>query len=180
MDALTCIETRRSVRKYTGESVPHEVLEEIVKETSYAPSWKNTQTIRYTVVEDRAVIDAIAEEAVLGFTFNTKTIHRCTALVIQSCVKGVSGFEPDGSYSTSKEDRWEMYDAGISAQTFCLAAHAKGVGSVILGVIDDAKIAELAHLPEGEQVTALIAIGYPEKQSSPPPRKEVSELLRFL
>ncbi len=180
MTALECIEKRRSVRKYKEEAIPHETIEAIIKETAFAPSWKNTQVVRYTVVEDRDVINAIADSAVLGFTFNTKTIKRCAALVVQTVVKGISGFEPDGTPSTSKGDGWEMYDAGISAQTFCLAAHAYGVGSVIMGVIDDAKISELAKLPEGETVTALIPIGYPERESSAPPRKGVDELLRFV
>lgn len=180
MEALECIETRRSVRKYTDQPIPREVMETIVKEASFSPSWKNTQVVRYTVVENQEIKDTIADTAVLGFTFNAKTIHRCAALVVQSVVTGIAGFEPDGSYSTPEEDGWEMYDAGISAQTFCLAAHTQGVGSVILGVIDNAKIGALIHLPEGERVTALIAVGYPEKTSSAPPRKGTDELLRFV
>jgi butyrate kinase len=37
-----------------------------------------------------------------------------------------SGYERDGSFSTSKGEGWEMFDAGIATQTFCLAAHEKG------------------------------------------------------
>lgn len=36
-----------------------------------------------------------------------------------------------------------MFDAGIAAQTFCLAAHEKGIGTVILGVFDDKKLRKL-------------------------------------
>ena len=79
MELEQAILERRSVRKFTAEPIPHETMEQIVRLASYAPSWKNTQTVRYTVVEDRALLDRVAEECVLGFTFNARTIHRCTA-----------------------------------------------------------------------------------------------------
>ena len=62
MDAIECIKTRRSVRKFTDEMVPAETVREIVELASYAPSWKNTQVIRYTLVEDADVIARIAAE----------------------------------------------------------------------------------------------------------------------
>ena len=64
METVQCIKERRSVRKFTDEKVPQEVVKEIVELASYAPSWKNTQTIRYMLVEDRAIIDKIAAEGV--------------------------------------------------------------------------------------------------------------------
>lgn len=180
MEALQCIETRRSIRKFKQTAVSHEVMEAIVKEASYAPSWKNTQVTRYVVVEDPAVKAKIANEAVLGFSFNTGTIENAAALVVVTMVHGRSGYEKDGSFSTSKEDRWEVFDAGIATQTFCLAAHDKGVGSVIMGIFDEEKVAELIQLEEGRKVAALISVGYPDEEPVVPKRKEVEELVRFV
>ena len=179
MEAMECIKTRRSCRKFQDEAVAHEVLEEVVGAAAYAPSWKNTQITRYIVVEDRDKIQKIANDCVLGFEYNTKTISRCPALVVVTMVKNRSGYEKDGSYTTSKEDRWEMFDAGIATQTFCLAAHEKGLGSVIMGIFDEDKIAEVIAIPENQKVAALVAIGYPAFQPEAPQRKEVSELLSF-
>lgn len=179
METLACIRTRRSCRKFTEEPVTHEVLEEIVGVAAYAPSWKNTQITRYIVVEDRKKLERIASDCVLGFEYNTKTIMGSPALVVITIVKNRSGFERDGSYSTSKGDHWEMFDAGIAAQTFCLAAHEKGLGTVILGVFDEEKIAEVITVPEGQQIAALVAIGYPAEQPEAPKRKAVSELLSY-
>lgn len=180
MEALECIKSRRSIRKFTEEKIPHDVLEEIVGVAAYAPSWKNTQITRYLVVEDEAKKAAIAADAVLGFEYNTKTISRAAALVVVTMVKNRSGFEKDGSYTTSKGDRWEMFDAGIATQTFCLAAHEKGIGSVILGIFDEAKIAEIIDIPEGQQIAALVAIGYPAISPDAPARKETADLLTFI
>jgi len=179
MDALTCIETRRSIRKYEDKPVPHEVIEAIVKEASYAPSWKNSQVVRYVVVESPELKAKIANDAVLGFTYNTGTIEHAAALVVVTMIHGRSGYEKDGSATTSKEDRWEVFDAGIATQTFCLAAHEKGIGSVIMGIFDENKVGELIHLEEGRRVAALIAIGYPAETPDAPRRKAVEELVRF-
>ena len=181
MEIDTCIKNRRTVRKYSDQDISPSVLEEIVDLARFSPSWKNTQVVRYHVVKNPAVKEQIAQNCVLGFEFNAKTIMRCNALVIVCVVTGVSGYEKDRSYSTPQEDRWEMFDAGIANQTFCLAAYSKGVGSVILGVFDDKLLRQYVSIPENERVTNLIALGYPlEGAKSAPPRKEVSELLDIM
>ncbi|MFR7990329.1 MAG: nitroreductase family protein [Anaerovoracaceae bacterium] len=181
MEAIKCIKERRSIRKFKTDKVDRDTIGEIVSAASYAPSWKNTQITRYVVVEDESVKKKIAEECVLGFTYNTKTILNAPQLVVVSYVTGRSGFEKDGTYTTSKEDRWENFDTGVAVQTFCLAAHDKGVGTVILGIFDDEKIARAVSLMEGEKVAALIAMGYPEGEApAAPKRKAAEELVSYI
>ena len=175
MEALQCIKTRRSVRKYSDQPVTREVLDAVFDAVTYAPSWKNTQSVRYTVVDSAELKAKIAEEAVLGFALNQKTISRCPVLLIQSTVNSISGHSPDGSVDTSKGDTWAMYDAGISAQTLCLAAKDMGLGTVIMGVFDEDILAKLIGLPEGQTVTGMIAIGYPAGENKMPPRKPASD-----
>ena len=175
------IRTRRSTRKYAEQEISNEVLAEIVDLARFSPSWKNTQVVRYHVIKNAQIKQDIAENCVLNFDFNAKTIVRCPALVVVSVVTGISGYEPDGSFSTPQGDRWEMFDSGIANQTFCLAAHSKGVGSVILGVFDEEKIRQYVSIPSNERVTNLIALGYPlAPAKSAPPRKDVCELLNIV
>ena len=180
MEALECIKTRRSVRKYSDQPVTQEVLDKIFEAVTYAPSWKNTQSVRYTVVTDKETLARIVDEAVLGFALNQKTIGRCPALLIQSTVNQTSGRSPDGTVDTSKGDTWNMYDAGISAQTLCLAAREYGLGTVIMGVFDEAKLAPIINLPDNQTVTGMIAIGYPAGDNKMPPRKPASEIVTYL
>ena len=172
-----CILTRRSIRKYTDEKISKKQLEEIVALAAYAPSWKNTQVTKYCGVLDSDIKAKIADECVLGFEFNQKIINRAAALVAVIYKHGISGYDQNGEPSTSKGDKWEVFDAGIATQTFVLGAHDLGYGTVILGVFDDRKVAEVLELPEDEVVAALVAIGFAEKTPGAPPRKEVSELL---
>jgi nitroreductase len=43
MDAIHCIESRRSIRKFKPEPVPKEILTEILRTARWSPSYKNTQ-----------------------------------------------------------------------------------------------------------------------------------------
>ncbi|MCI8608286.1 MAG: nitroreductase [Firmicutes bacterium] len=181
MDLVTGIKERRSIRKFQDKKVPHEIIEEIVNVAAFAPSWKNTQIARYIVVEDPEKIAAIAtDDCTLGFSYNVKTMAHAPALVILTVVNGRSGYEKDGSFTTPKGDRWEMFDAGIAAQTFCLAAHEKGIGTVIMGIFDENRVAGIVDIPEGQQIAAIIPMGYPEGDVSAPPRKDASQLLTFV
>lgn len=177
MNAKECLETRRSIRKYKEDSIPVDILYEIVETAKYAPSWKNTQIARYHVVTNPVLKEKIAKECVCDFTFNTKTLLQAPAIVIVSYVTKRCGYERDGSFTTSKGDRWEMFNAGIATQTFCLAAHEKGVGTCIMGIFDDAKIADVLNLPEDQLVGAVISAGYPAETLEAPARKGADVIL---
>ena len=43
MDAIDCINTRKSIRKFTSDSVPQEVLTEVISIAQRSPSYKNSQ-----------------------------------------------------------------------------------------------------------------------------------------
>lgn len=180
MEALDLIKSRRSVRKFTDEPISHDIMNEIIDAARFSPSWKNTQIARYTVIENKDIMKKIAEDCVLGFEFNTKTLSRATAIVVVSYITKRCGYERDGSFSTSKEDRWEMFDAGIATQTFCLAAHDKGIGTCIIGIFDEDAIAKEINLPENQKVGCVIAMGHPVFAPDAPPRKEVEDLVKYL
>lgn len=179
MEFSECVRGRRSVRKFKKEKVEHSVFEKIVEDASCAPSWKNTQIARYIVIEDESLKNEIAENCVMGFQFNANTIQNAPALVVVTYICGRSGYERDGSYSTSKGDHWEVFDAGIATQTFCLSAYSHGVGTVIMGIFDEEKVAKAAGIPEGQRVAAIITAGYPDEQPAMPKRKTADELLSF-
>lgn len=114
MNTIDCIKSRRSVRKFTEEKVPHEVLEQLVELSRWAPSWKNTQIARYVAVEDEALKNRIAEEATIPW--NEGIIKGAPVLMVMTYVEKRCGYERDGSFSTSKGDRWQNFDCGIAAQ----------------------------------------------------------------
>lgn len=178
MNAKDCILGRRSIRKFQPEPVSHDVLEEVVELASFAPSWKHTQITRYIAVEGD-LKNRIAEEGTTIYPGNGSIIAQAPMLIAVTIVKNRSGYERDGSYSTARKDGWQMFDAGIASQTFCLAAHEKGLGTVIMGLFDQDTVASLLSIPEDQELVALIPIGYPAETPTAPRRKAVSDLLTY-
>ena len=177
MNTIECINTRRSIRRFTEEPVSNDTMTKIIEAAAMAPSWKNTQITRYIVVEDKEIKEKIAAEATNDF--NAATIRSAAAVVAVTVVKKRCGYERDGSFSTVKGDSWQMFDAGVASQTFCLAAHEYGIGSVIMGIFDYDKVAAMLEVPEEQEMVALISIGHPAETPEPPKRKTVEDLLKY-
>ena len=177
MNVTECLKTRRSIRKYKSDKVDHSVIDSVVSLASYSPSWKNTQITRYIAIEDPSLQNEIADR----FTpdYNSKIIRQAPVLMAVTFKKGRCGYERDGSFTTRKGDRWQMFDVGVACQTFCLAAWDKGLGTVIMGVFDEDGIAGLLGIPEDQELGALITLGYPDIEPDAPKRKAVEELLQY-
>lgn len=178
MTAKECIKGRRSIRRFKDQPIDHALLSEIIETASYAPSWKHTQITRYIAVSGE-LKNKIADECTSAYPRNGEIIAQAPMLIVVTYIKGRSGFERDGSYSTVKEGSWQMFDAGVASQSFCLAAYEQGIGSVIMGIFDEAKAASLLELPEEREIVALIPIGYPDEEPVAPKRKPVEDLLLF-
>lgn len=177
MTANECIRGRRSIRKFTDQPVSHELLAQIVETASYSPSWKHTQIVRYIAVEGEK--KAALAKCTSLFPGNGAIMENAPMVIAVTIIKGRSGYERDGSFSTPKGDRWQMYDAGVASEAFCLAAYEQGLGTVIMGLFDEEEASKLLELPEGRELVALIPIGYAAESPEAPRRKTVEELLSY-
>ncbi len=179
MTAKECIMTRRSIRQFSNKPVDEAVLRDIIETASFAPSWKNTQITRYVAIKGE-LKDKIATECCALHANNGRIIGDAAMLIAITIIKGRCGYERDGSFTTKKGASWQMFDAGIASQSFCLAAHEQGLGTVIMGIFDEDKVAELIDMPEEREMVALIALGYPNEEPVAPKRKTVDDLLTIM
>lgn len=177
METMKAIYERRSIRSYQDRPVSRDTIETVLSAALMAPSWKNTQTANYLVASTPEMIEKIRD---CMPPFNANTLSTAPVVIIMTTKKGRSGFERDGSYSTAKEDRWEMFDAGIACQTLCLAAWEQGLGTCIMGIYDEEKLPALLNLPEDQYVTAVIPMGYPAQSPSAPKRKTLEEKVHYV
>lgn len=67
-EAMNNLLTRRSVRKYTGQQVPDDLLDSILEAGLYAPTGMNTQNIYMVAVRDKETRDQLMRmnAAVMG------------------------------------------------------------------------------------------------------------------
>ncbi len=181
MSTLDFIKERKSIRKYKNALINKSDIETIIDAVRFAPSWANTQTARYTIVQDKVIIKKICESGVNNFAYNMNTLVNATNVAVLSYVQGKSGkLKGSDEFATNKENSWEIFDAGISCQTFCLAANAIGIGTCIMGIINDIEIAKIINLPQNETVAALIVFGIPDESPEKKPRLAADEIHRII
>lgn len=177
MTAKECIKGRRSIRQFTDQPVSHELIAELVETASFSPSWKNTQIVRYIAVEGET--KQKLAQCTSAYANNGRIMENAPMVIAICMITGRCGYERDGSFSTVKGAGWQMYDAGVASQSFCLAAHEAGLGTVIMGIFDVEDASKVLDIPEGMELVSLIPIGYPAETPVAPKRKTVEDLLSF-
>lgn len=170
---MDLVKTRRSIRKYEDRDVPPATLDTVLEAVRWAPSWANTQCWELVVVRDRSIRQQLQS------TLPPKGNPAAGAMVQAPVVLALCGrLKSSGYYkeqASTKFGDWFMFDLGIACQTICLAAHALGLGTVVVGLFDHDKAKAILKVPEGCELVAMIPLGFPAKISSAPHRREIAE-----
>ena len=158
MEILNGILTRRSIRKYTDESIPREKMEEIIRYGMFAPSACNCQPWHFVLLNDRELFMKIEE-----FQPHTKMLkHAQWGIVV--CGDDRLAHTPD---------YWPV-DCAAVTQNILLAAHGMGYGAVWLGIFPRrervAAMKDLLDLPPHVHAFSIISVGYPDQQVPQPER----------
>ena len=181
METLQSIINRRSVRKYSEQKIERSTIKEIFETARFAPSWKNCQSFRCHILDDMQKKETFAMECTYEGEHNKNIICGCSSLIVLTYKKGLSGAHSDEEFLKNENIDWEIFDAGIAAQTICLTAFELGIGSVILGIFKKEKVKEFCNIPDDEDVAALIPLGYPKyKKERDVPRKDAEEFFSFI
>jgi nitroreductase len=150
-----------SERAYTTTPVTDEQLDLILKCGIKAPSGRNIQPWKFTVIKDEATMKEIINDVVPG-----------NVLVIVSGIESDSGTTPD-------------FDCGLATESMFVAAHSLGLGARIYGSptgnINSKK--ELFQIPSGYKVVMVLRIGNVDKSvdavSAATPRKKFEEVVNY-
>ena len=156
MDALESILTRRSVREYTGQPVPEALLHELLAAAMQAPSAGNQQPWHFVILTSHSQMEALADVLPYG------QMLRTAPAAIAICAN------PEGI----RHPAFWVQDCSAATQNLLLAAHARGLGAVWLGVYPlEVRVADLKRILElpGQAVPlCVVAIGYPLVSPGPP------------
>lgn len=177
MELKSVVNNRRSIRKYKTDKVERTLIDECIACAIEAPSWKNSQTARYYVVESDEMLKAFKEDVLPEF--NANNVKDAPVLIVTTFVKNRAGFERDGSETNEVGQGWGFYDLGLHNMNFCLKATELGLGTLIMGIRDEAKIRELLHVDENEIIVAVIGVGYPDIEPAMPKRKAVEDIAKY-
>ncbi len=176
MDLMETIKKRRSIRKYKPDPVSPETLQIVLEAVRWAPSWANTQCCEVIVVKDPKVKSELATALSSGNPAFSSMTDAPLVLVICG-IREISGYYK-GQPRTGKGD-WLMFDTGLAMQNLCLAAHALGLGTVVVGSFNHQRVAEILGVPQNIEVVAITPLGYPAAEGVTPKRKDISELVHY-
>lgn len=153
VDVLDAMGRRRSVRNYTGEPVPDELLERVIEAGLRSASGRGLRPWELVVVRDRAQLEALS----------ACRDHGAGMLAGASAAIVVVG-NPDVA------DTW-IEDCSIVMANMHLEASACGLGSCwVQGRMRQAAdgrsaqehVAELLGIPEPYQLEAILSLGMPD------------------
>jgi SagB-type dehydrogenase family enzyme len=63
--------------------------------------------------------------------------------------------------------RYVHVEAGLAAENLCLAAAAEGLGAVVVGAFDDARVGEVLGLTRDLRPLLLVPVGRPRGRGGP-------------
>lgn len=150
--------TRRSCRKYLNESIKKEQLDEILETLLRSPSSRGFRPWQIIVVTESEIIKSLSKAKAHGSSFLTLAP---AALVIVG--------------DPGKSDVW-VEDTSILCTTCLYKAEGMGIGACwiqirnrldVSGTSSDSVVKKILSIPDELQVEAIIALGYPDKESKP-------------
>ncbi|MBR1598853.1 MAG: nitroreductase family protein [Lachnospiraceae bacterium] len=140
---------RRSIRRYIGEPIDREILDEIMKVALTAPCSFGHRPVEFVIVENPETIEKLADCKSLG---GSQIIGAGAVIVVMV-----------------KLDRGEFWieDGAIASSYILLAAEQYGLGACWVHIRNrtgrkkssDEEIRDLLGVPDGYAVLNLIALG---------------------
>lgn len=155
MEFQKLIDGRFSVRKFTGEHLPQEVIDQILSAGHKAPTGCNYQPQRILVLNTDQSIEKL-----------------------RSCTKCHFGAPTAMLVCHNREESWECpYDGALSSPVdavivttyLMLAAQELDVGSCWVMHFDPAAMRETFGIPSNVEPVALLVMGYPAPDAKPLP-----------
>jgi nitroreductase len=178
------LQTRRSVRHFSPEPVPDELIETAIRTAATAPSGANQQPWTFVVVTDQAVKERLREAAEheekllyeqrasdeyldalhpIGTSW-VKT-HITDAPVVIVVFEQAWGRNPDGS---RRKHYYVRESVGIATGLLLASLHAAGLATLAHSPSPMGFLKEILERPENERPFVLIPVGYPAEGAEIP------------
>jgi nitroreductase len=167
MDVVKAIEERHSVRSFTAEDVPAEIIDETLRLANLAPSAGNLQARDFIVVRDVVMRKKLAKAS-----FGQRFVEEAPVVIVVCC-----NMNRIKNYGERGESLYTIQDTAASVVTIMLYLVSKGLGTCWVGAFDEKEVGRLMQLPECARAVAMIPIGRPKESGRTSPRLELDTLV---
>ena len=171
MNFMEIAQARQSCRAYdTEKDVDAEKITAMLEAAQLAPSACNGQPYHFTVCRGKAAQEVA--KATMGLGMN-KFASQAPVLIVVSEKPYVKSAAMGAKV---KGNDYRSMDIGIAVAYLTAEATAQGLGTCILGWLDDEKIRNICNLDQ--PVRLVITVGYAKDETiRPKKRRELSELV---
>ncbi len=176
MNFMEIAESRQSCRSYDPDrAVEQEKLDAMLRAARLAPSACNGQPYHFTVCHGEVAKEV--EKAARGMAGLNKFATDAPVVIVVSEKPYVKTAAVGAKL---KNNDYRSIDIGIAVAYLTAEAAAQGLGTCILGWLDDNKIRQICDLDM--PVRLLVTVGYPKEGDvlRKKVRKELSELSKEL
>ena len=164
---------RYSCRSYDAQRpVEAEKLQAILEAGRLAPSACNGQPYHFTVCKGETAKAVAAATQGMGMNKFASQAPVCIVISEKPYVKSAA------LGAKVKGNDYRSIDIGIATAYITAEATAQGLGTCILGWLDDKKIREICGLDQ--PVRLVLTVGYPTDSNRPKKRKDLEELVTAL
>jgi nitroreductase len=157
MEFTDVILSRRSIRSFSKEGIPENVLNDILEAARLSPSSQNRQCWRFIVVNN--------EETRKKLAFKSGLIGKVNFFIKDAPVIIIACADPSKSVRLNKQNYY-LVDTAIAFQQMMLAAWDHGVGSCWLAAFDEQKIKDILDIPSKIRIVAMSPFGYSRQKAS--------------
>ncbi len=156
MDAIQAIYKRRSIRHYLDKPVEKELLINLIKAATAAPTAANCQPWEFIVIDDTEKLTEIRNELVFA------RYHAPAAIVV--CGNMKLAFKGPG------QEMW-VQDCSAAIENMLIAATAMELGTVWIGIYplesNIKALKRLLNIPDYVTPLALLYVGHPAEEKEP-------------
>ena len=181
MELIQLMKNRRSIRKYSKDSIPLKRIYQILEAGRYAPSGANLQPWLYIIVTDHELKEKIRKEA----EKIERKFHEKAPNQLKRWFKGQK-ITPEKSFLTeapalvvvagsTKAPYW-LESTWISIAYILLSAESQNLGTLTYTPSGTGFLNTLLNIPDDYHPVAILPIGNPAER--PPPETRARKSLR--
>ena len=160
-DFLNVIHSRKSVRNYTGAPVTKDDIDELLRAGMAAPSAVDRRPWAFVAVTERETLDRLSKAT----PFSGMLKKAGAAIIVCGIpMKSLVKMKLINLVAGVSNDYW-VQDCSAATENILLAAEAKGLGAVWIGIHPvEAKVEtvrKILNIPDNVTPLNIISIGHP-------------------
>jgi nitroreductase len=176
INMLSLMSRRQSDRKYLDRPVEKEKIERITEAGRLSPSACNGQPWHFIVVDDPQLRDSVAEATRAGLLRMNLFVSQAPVLII--VVREKSNLTSRAGDLIKQKD-YSIIDIGIATASMVYQAAAEGLGTCIIGWVNDRLLRRRLGIPSSKKVELVITVGYSDSIHREKMRKPPGDVITF-